>query len=101
MCLSTQKLKRHDTRALSGAAEAANLLLVSRMDNGCSAKSEHIAGALTCPTGPSMTFEALRRDVFQRFSINMSDTDGFRGMGMLYDGKEPPRRADASRGQTA
>jgi hypothetical protein len=61
----------------------------------------NIAAGLTSRTGPSITFEALRRDIFQRFAINMSATDGFRGMGMLYDGKETPLRTDASREQTA
>jgi hypothetical protein len=48
-----------------------------------------------------MSFEGLRREMFDLFGIEMSPTDGFRGLGMLFDGKATPRRADASRGQTA
>jgi hypothetical protein len=48
-----------------------------------------------------MSFEGLRREMSDLFGTQMSDTDGFRGLGMLYDGKETPRRADASREQNA
>lgn len=46
-----------------------------------------------------MSFAGLRREMFDLFGTVMSPTDGFRGLGMLYDGKEAPRRTDASRDQ--